>query len=129
GRRSAAHREEIRQRRAKTVQMSFVLSVPFGSLVVHPNSPDQAAAAGCGSLIRPGKGATGATSRQGFFFAFAHAADAVAAAVAAQRALAAHSWPAGVRVRARMGLHTGAPALTEAGYVGLDVHRAARIKD
>src|SRR5437667_118404 len=69
------------------------------------------------------------TEGDGFFFAFAHAADAVAAAVAAQRALAAHSWPAGVRVRVRMGLHTGAPALTDAGYVGLDVHRAARIKD
>ncbi len=49
------------------------------------------------------------------------------AVVEAQRALAAHSWPEGVTVRVRMALHTGEPALTPEGYVGLDVHRAARI--
>ena len=66
-----------------------------------------------------------------FFVAFQSAPDAVAAAVAAQRALAAHSFPAGAEVRVRMGLHTGEgrPAAAEAGadYVGIDVHRAARI--
>src|SRR6185503_13486416 len=44
-----------------------------------------------------------------------------------QRALAAHSWPRGVDLRVRMGLHTGEPQLNALGYVGIDVHRAARI--
>jgi class 3 adenylate cyclase len=62
-----------------------------------------------------------------FFFAFARARDAVAAAVAAQRAHAEQTWPDGEQVRVRMGLHTGEPALGEEGYLGLDVVRAARL--
>src|SRR5262245_60464877 len=62
-----------------------------------------------------------------FFVTFARAPDAVAAAVAAQQALAAHPWPAGTAVRVRIGLHTGAPATVGEQYVGLDVHHAARI--
>jgi predicted ATPase/serine/threonine protein kinase/DNA-binding CsgD family transcriptional regulator len=62
-----------------------------------------------------------------FLVAFARATDAVVAAVEVQRALAARFWPEGVGVHARMGLHTGEPTLTSEGYVGLDVHRAARI--
>lgn len=67
------------------------------------------------------------TAGDGCFTVFEDARSAVAAAVAAQRALAAHPWPQGVQVRVRMGLHTGEPALFEEGYVGLDVHLAARI--
>src|SRR5205085_8761615 len=55
-----------------------------------------------------------------FFVAFARASDALAAAREAQTALDG-------RIRVRIGLHTGEPVLTEEGYVGLDVHRAARI--
>ena len=62
-----------------------------------------------------------------FFVAFARASDAISAAVTAQRALAGHSWPEGVPVRVRMGLHTGEPDLASEGYVGLSVHHAARI--
>jgi class 3 adenylate cyclase len=62
-----------------------------------------------------------------FFFAFARAKSAVAAAVVAQRELAEHEWPDGGQVRVRMGLHTGEPAVGEERYVGLGVHRAARI--
>src|SRR5260221_7610818 len=62
-----------------------------------------------------------------FFAAFARAGDALAAAIQAQRALAAQRWPQDVAVRVRMGLHSGAPLPTEGGYVGLDVHRAARV--
>jgi hypothetical protein len=47
--------------------------------------------------------------------------------VTAQRALVTHPWPEGVAVRVRMGLHTGEPELSPAGYVGLDVHHAARL--
>ncbi|MEJ7567553.1 MAG: response regulator [Gaiellaceae bacterium] len=60
------------------------------------------------------------------FAAFAEAEPAVSAAVAAQRALAAHPWPVSP-ARVRIGLHTGTPALGEDGYVGVDVHRASRI--
>jgi len=67
------------------------------------------------------------TQGDAFFVAFARATDAVSAAVAAQRALFAHVWPQGVTVRVRMWLHTGEPQLAAEGYVGLNVHRAARI--
>jgi predicted ATPase/class 3 adenylate cyclase len=67
------------------------------------------------------------TEGDAFFVAFPRAAAAVACAVEAQRALAAHSWPGDAQVRVRMGLHTGEPRQAGAGYVGLDVHRAARI--
>jgi class 3 adenylate cyclase len=65
------------------------------------------------------------TEGDGFFVAFAKASDAVAAAVAAQRALAAQPWPDGVALRIRMGIHTGAPIVVAQDYAGLDVHRAA----
>ena len=61
------------------------------------------------------------------FVAFPRAKDALLAAVAAQRAVQAHPWPDGITVRVRMGLHTGEPISGETGYVGMDVHRAARI--
>jgi class 3 adenylate cyclase/DNA-binding CsgD family transcriptional regulator len=61
------------------------------------------------------------------FVVFTRAPQAVAAAVAAQRALAAYPWPQAAPVPVRMGLHTGDPRRTAEGYVGLDVHRAARI--
>jgi predicted ATPase/class 3 adenylate cyclase len=61
------------------------------------------------------------TQGDAFFFAFARAGDAVSAAGAAQDALV--DGP----VRVRMGIHTGEPVVTDEGYVGIDVHRAARI--
>ncbi|TML17526.1 MAG: adenylate/guanylate cyclase domain-containing protein [Actinobacteria bacterium] len=61
------------------------------------------------------------TQGDAFFVAFGRARDAFAAAVEARDAL--DRGP----VRVRMGLHTGEPLLTEQGYVGIDVHRAARI--
>jgi predicted ATPase/class 3 adenylate cyclase len=67
------------------------------------------------------------TQGDAFFVAFARATDALSAAVAAQRALLTHSWPEGMGMRARMGLHTGEPTLVAEGYVGMDVHHAARI--
>ncbi len=67
------------------------------------------------------------TQGDAFFVVFSRVADALAAAVAAQRALASALWPQGKPVRVRMGLHTGEPVLTGDHYVGIDVHRAARI--
>jgi YVTN family beta-propeller protein len=62
-----------------------------------------------------------------FFVAFRSASDAVAAAVAIQRALADHEWPDGVRVLVRIGMHSGEAAAAGERYVGFSVHRAARI--
>ena len=61
------------------------------------------------------------TQGDAFFIAFARARDAVAAAADAQRAL--RSGP----IRVRMGIHTGEPLQTDEGYVGMDIHRGARI--
>lgn len=67
------------------------------------------------------------TQGDAFFVVFARAGDAVAAAIAATHALANHAWPDGAALAVRIGLHTGAPTLVDGAYVGLDVHRAARI--
>jgi predicted ATPase/class 3 adenylate cyclase len=67
------------------------------------------------------------TQGDAMFFVFAHANDALLAAVDAQRDLASHSWPDDLVVRVRMGLHTGEPSRLADGYVGLAVHYAARI--
>ena len=67
------------------------------------------------------------TQGDAFFAAFGRARDAVAAAVAAQRALAAEPWPDGTAVRVRMGLHTGEPLVGGERYVGMGVNRGARI--
>jgi predicted ATPase/class 3 adenylate cyclase len=61
------------------------------------------------------------TQGDSFFAAFPRASDAAAAALAAQASLAS------LEIRVRIGLHTGEPTVTDEGYVGIDVHRAARI--
>src|ERR671934_1319429 len=58
------------------------------------------------------------TQGDAFFVAFERASDALAAAQEAQRALS---------LPVRMGIHTGEAELVDGGYVGMDVHRAARI--
>ena len=69
------------------------------------------------------------TQGDSFFVVFVRATQAVAAAVASQRALAAEAWPDGGIVRVRIGMHTGEPIRTAQGYTGLDVIRGARIKE
>ena len=69
------------------------------------------------------------TEGDSFFVVFTSASDAVHAAVDVQRSLSAHPWPDGHRIHVRMGLHTGEGTVTGSDYVGLDVHRAARIAD
>jgi predicted ATPase/class 3 adenylate cyclase len=61
------------------------------------------------------------TQGDAFFVAFARASDAARAALEGQRALAVSP------LRVRMGLHTGEPLIRNDGYVGMDVHRAARV--
>lgn len=61
------------------------------------------------------------TQGDAFFVAFPTAQGAVRAAAEALEGLATGP------IRVRMGIHTGTPHLSEEGYVGTDVHRAARI--
>jgi class 3 adenylate cyclase len=67
------------------------------------------------------------TQGEAFFAVFPRAKDAVAAAIAAQRAHFGQEWPDGVDVGVRMGLHTAEPEVAGDRYVGLGVHRAARL--
>ena len=64
---------------------------------------------------------------ESFLIVYQSARDAVRSAAAAQRTIATHPWPEGAMLRVRMGLHSGEPVVAADGYVGLDVHRAARI--
>ena len=86
---------------------------------------------GHAEILRTAIAANGGTevSTEGdaFFAVFPSAPDALAAASAAQRGLARTSWPNDASVRVRIGLHTGVASLGGDNYVGLDVHRAARI--
>jgi predicted ATPase/class 3 adenylate cyclase len=81
------------------------------------------------SAIESNRGTVVKTEGDSFFAVFGAALDAALASGDAQAALAAHDWGENSRVRVRMGLHTGVAALGGSDYVGLDVHRAARIAD
>jgi class 3 adenylate cyclase/CheY-like chemotaxis protein len=62
-----------------------------------------------------------------FFVAFVDAAAAAHAAVAAQSAISSYEWPADAELRIRMGMHTGEAIYADKDYLGVDVHKAARI--
>ncbi len=65
------------------------------------------------------------TEGDSFFVVFPRPLEAVRTAADAQRSLAEHNFPLPVRVR--VGLHTGEGLLAGGDYIGIDVHRAARI--
>jgi predicted ATPase/class 3 adenylate cyclase len=88
-------------------------------LVDHHRLVDQAVATHGGNRVD--------AAGDGLFVSFPTARAALMAAIDAQRAIGAHEWPGGADVRVRMGLHTGEPIAAGSGYVGIDVHRAARI--
>jgi len=67
------------------------------------------------------------TEGDSFFIVFGSALDACSGAAAAQKSLAEYPWPDGGQVRVRIGLHTGEATLVGNEYLGLDVHRAARV--
>ncbi|HEV8682538.1 MAG TPA: tetratricopeptide repeat protein [Actinomycetota bacterium] len=79
------------------------------------------------SAFREAGGYPVSTEGDSFFVVFQSAPAAVSGAAAAQRALEGHSWPDGEQVRVRMGLHTGEGKLGGDNYIGIDVHRTARI--
>jgi len=67
------------------------------------------------------------TEGDSFFIVFDSALEACAGAAAVQRRLQQHAWPDGAAVQVRIGLHTGEATLVGNEYLGLDVHRAARV--
>jgi predicted ATPase/class 3 adenylate cyclase len=88
-------------------------------LLTHHTVLRQALAANGGHELR--------TEGDSFFIVFDSALQACAGAAAAQKALHAHQWPPRGEVRVRIGLHTGEATLVGNEYLGLDVHRAARV--
>jgi predicted ATPase/DNA-binding SARP family transcriptional activator len=79
------------------------------------------------SIIARWRGTVFSTAGDGFGAAFASHADAIRAALEAQSVLRAESWPTGIELRVRMGLHTGATFERDGNYFGPPVNRAARI--
>ena len=81
-----------------------------------------------GGAIAGESGFVQATEGDAFFATFADARAAARAAVAALRDLRSHPWPPAVgELKVRMGLHVGYVERAVTGYVGLEVHRAARV--
>jgi class 3 adenylate cyclase len=62
-----------------------------------------------------------------FFAVFERAATAIEAAVAIQHKLGNRDLTDGLKVRVRVGIHSGRPTLTDVGYIGLAVHTTARV--
>ncbi|MGZ4120472.1 MAG: ATP-binding protein [Actinomycetota bacterium] len=79
------------------------------------------------SAIRAGDGTVIRTEGDAFFVVFPEPLRAVEAVISAQRELRAHVWPHAGPLRVRMGMHTGHATLRGDDYMGIDVHRAARI--
>jgi class 3 adenylate cyclase len=77
--------------------------------------------------IRSAKGHLVSARGDDVFAVFEEAGAAVESALAIQREMQVHKWPAGADCRLRIGLHRGRPELTDTGYVGISVHAAARI--
>jgi predicted ATPase/class 3 adenylate cyclase len=69
------------------------------------------------------------TEGDAFLVAFQEASQAIGAAVEAQRALAAATWPTDMPVRVRIGIHSGYARPRNDTYVALALHQAARVVD
>jgi predicted ATPase/class 3 adenylate cyclase len=80
------------------------------------------------SVIESAGGYVFKTVGDSFCAAFSVAVDALAAAVAAQRALYAESWPQGLELRVRMALHSGSCEERGGDYFGPPVNRVARLQ-
>ena len=80
-----------------------------------------------GSAVRKWGGREVDVRADELFAVFKQAASALEAALAIQRKVVQTVWPDHLHVRVRIGVHTGRPTLTDAGYVGIAVHTAARV--
>jgi predicted ATPase/class 3 adenylate cyclase len=67
------------------------------------------------------------TTGDGLFAAFPSASDALKAASTIQRRMYTTDWPEGGDVSVRIGVHTGEATVMDGDYVGVEVHKAARI--
>ncbi len=67
------------------------------------------------------------TAGDGFFISFDKAKNGILAAAEIQKNINLHKWTDGISLKVRMGIHTGEPEVSEAGYVGIDVHKASRL--
>jgi class 3 adenylate cyclase len=121
------------ERKLPRGQVTFLLADIEGSTALLARLGDQYAAALAdirrlvrGAVRRAGGHVVSARGDD-VFAVFERAPAALEAALAIQRAMEDHDWPEASKVRLRIGLHRGRPALTESGYVGLSVHAAARI--
>src|SRR5215218_5044310 len=118
-----------------TGTLTFLFTDIEGSTRRWDEQPEamQAALARHDALLREAIGRHGGyvfkTMGDAFYAAFARAPDAVAAAVAAQRALAAEPWGAAGAGRVRMALHTGAADERDGDYFGPPVNRVARLHE
>jgi class 3 adenylate cyclase len=121
------------QRRLPTGQVTFLLTDIEGSTALLARLGDRYPSLLAGvrramrAAVRRAGGREVDVRADELFAAFAAPASALDAAVEIHRALGTEAWPDGVEVRARIGVHSGRPTLTETGYVGLAVHAAARI--
>ncbi|MEY2583728.1 MAG: hypothetical protein QOE09_3577 [Ilumatobacteraceae bacterium] len=79
------------------------------------------------SSIHTHRGHEMGTEGDSFFVVFSSTHDAVTAGAEMQRELSDHAWPQDATVRVRMGIESGRPVRHEDGYIGMDIHRAARI--
>jgi len=79
------------------------------------------------SAIAARAGIVVSTEGDSFFAVFASPDDAIGSAVDFQRRLQGHDWAGGAQISVRGGIHTGEGAIGGDNYVGIDVHRAARI--
>ncbi len=95
------------------------LGSDYGALLARHDELIRSACAGGGTEV--------GTEGDSFFAVFGTAGDAVEAAIRVQRAIAAEPWTRGAEVKVRIGIHTGEAELAAGVYVGIDVHRAARI--
>ena len=118
---------------SETGTVAFLLCDIEGSTrLVHEAGEDYATILGTvRRVLREAVTSNGGTVLEAYgdevFAAFESLNDAVTAAVEGQRGLIEEQWPGGHDVRVRMGVHSGQPHVTEDGYTGIDVHRAARI--
>jgi class 3 adenylate cyclase len=116
-----------------TGTVTFVFTDIEGSTQLLQRSPDDfpALLETHNAIIREAFSAQGGTevdvTGDGFFYVFSDARQAVQSAAIAQRALARYPWQKGKDVRVRIGIHTGRAQISGSTYIGLDVHKAARI--
>ena len=67
------------------------------------------------------------TTGDGVFAVFPDPASSLIAAGHIQRAIYEEPWPEGGEIRVRIGIHTGQAEVVDGDYIGVDVHRAARV--